>query len=91
MKLYYHQSEFSPGKHRVVAAIYDTDLFKFDTGTLSPFSTLSIDEVDPNNKAICLDLVRTANRTDEAGEGKYYVSNGQLMEKEGWTERTPEV
>lgn len=87
MKVYYLQAEYAPGKHRVVKALYDDEVFKFDEGVLSPFSTFTIDEVDPDNKMLCLDLVRSLNKTDENGAGKYYVDpNGTLMEKEGWEE-----
>jgi hypothetical protein len=87
MKLFYLQAEYLPGKHRIAAAVYDADLFRFDEGTLSAFDTLEIDEVDPDNKALCLDLARTVNRADEAGEPNYHVNgSGELMEKEGWQE-----
>ena len=87
MKIYYLQSN-----NRIVAAKYNDEVFKFDTNTLSPFNIFEIDEVDPFNKAICLDLVRTVNKVDEVGEGKYYInSSGILMEKEGWIEKVEEI
>lgn len=87
MKLYYLQSEYSVGKHRIVKALYDDEVFKFDEGTLSPFNTLTIDEVDPLNKALCLGLYRTQNRADVEGENKHHVNaQGQLIEKVGWEE-----
>lgn len=90
MKVYYLQSEYQPSKHRVVAAVYDTDVFKSDTSTLSPYNTLTIDEVAPANQPLCLDLSRTVNRTDVNGVGKYYVDNtGVLMQVNGWTEYIP--
>ena len=92
MKIYYLQSEYQVGKHRVVCTIYDSEVFRFDEGVLSPFYVLNIDEVDPFNKFLCLDLIRTTNKTDINGEGKYYVDGlGQLVEKEGWQEYVPEV
>lgn len=90
MKLYYLQSEYQPGKHRIVAAIYDADAFKFDEGTLSPFNVLTIDEIALANKALCLDLAMTVNRTDANNEGKYYIDGlGALMEVALWSEYIP--
>jgi len=92
MRLYYLQSQYVSNKHKVVKALYDDEVFRFNEGVLSPFYVLNIDEVDPFNKALCLDLVRTANKVDEAGEGKYYInSGGILMEKEGWVEKVEEI
>lgn len=82
MRIYYLQSN-----NKIVTAKYDDELFRFDDSTLSPFNIFDIDEVDPTNKAICLDLVRTVNKVDEAGDGKYYISGGILMVKDGWQEK----
>lgn len=88
MKVYYLQSEYQTGKRRIVKVLYDDEVFKFDEGTLSPFSTLTVDELNPQNKTICLDLSRTCNKIDAAGEGKYHVNTlGQLIEKVGWQEK----
>lgn len=90
MKVYYLQSEYQPGKHRIVAVIYDSDAFKFNEGVLSPSNTLVIDEIAPANKALCLDLSRTVNKMDANGDSKYYVDGlGALMEVAGWAEYEP--
>ena len=88
MKIYYLQSEHQPGKRRIVRVLYDDEVFKQDGGTLSPFSTTTIDEVDPVNKAVCLDLWQTAGKADANGLNKYYIdtATGNIMEREGWTE-----
>jgi len=92
LKIYYLQLEYQPGKHRVIQCLYDFEVFKFDESTLSPYSTLIIDEIDPANKTLCIDLVRTVDRTDLNGEGKYYIDGlGTLMQVAGWTEYIPEV
>ncbi|MBI5469016.1 MAG: hypothetical protein HY891_07760 [Deltaproteobacteria bacterium] len=92
MKIYYLQSVYQLGKHRIVKVLYNDEVFKFDEGTLSPFNTLTIDEIDPANKILCLDLARTVNKTDNVGEGKYYVdATSALMEKASWTEYVLEV
>lgn len=81
MKILYNNQD---GK--IFYAVPDKELFWFTHSTNIPLLTFEIDEVDPINKDICLDLRRTAGRVDETGEGKYYLSGGVLMEKEGWTE-----
>lgn len=86
MRLYFIQSN-----NAFVAAKYDDELFRFDTATLSPFNTFDIDEVDPINKLICLDLIRTCNKVDEAGLYKYYLSGGQIMQRVGWVEKPYEI
>lgn len=92
MQIYYLQAEYLTGKRRIVKVLYDDEVFKFDEGTLAPFSTLIIDELDPTNKAICLDLYRMQNRADVDGENKYHVNYlGQLIEKIGWQEHINEV
>lgn len=85
MKIHYLQSEYAVGKHRLVQALYDSEVFKSDASVLSPHWILNIDEIDPANKALCMDLAKTVNKVDAQGEGKYYVNaSGQLMQKEGW-------
>lgn len=88
MRIYYLNSEFLLRKHRIVNAVYNKDLFAFDEGNMSPFSTLTIDEIDPINKSICLDIVNHTSKEDASNEGKYYINSlGELMEKENWIER----
>lgn len=92
MKLYYLQSEYQAGKHRIVKCLYDDEVFKFDEGTLSPYSAIMIDEINQDNKALCIDLYRTQDRVDANGENKYYAgSTGALMEVGGWAEHAPEA
>lgn len=86
MKLLYNNTD---GK--IFYAVPDKDLFWFTHSTNIPLAELDIDEVDPTNKAICLDLVRTCNKVDDAGLGKYYLSGGQVMQRDGWVERVMEI
>lgn len=92
MNLYYLQSEYQPSKHRIVKAVYEADDFKFDTGTLSPFSVLTIDELDPVSKSLCFDLIRTVGRVDLDGENKYHINDqGALIELIDWVEAVYEI
>lgn len=87
MRVYYLQTEYQPGRHRIVAAVYGADLFRFDDSRFAPFSALEIDEIDPDNKTVCIDIHKTLDRVDESGESKYYVnSSGEIMETAGWVE-----
>ena len=92
MKLYYLQTEYQPGKHRIVKVLYNVEDFAFDPSVLSPYAVLTIDELAPDNRGICTELRRVENKTDASGEGKYYIdSTGTLMEKDGWVEHILEV
>lgn len=87
MKAYYLQSEYQPGKHRIVNVCFDIDDPKFDPSVLSPYLTVMVDELNTANRALCVDLLRTCNKIDANGEGKYYVDDsGQIFEITGWTE-----
>lgn len=77
---------------KIFYAVYDRDWFAFSHTTNVPLTEIIIDELDPANKTICFDLVKTQNKVDDTNEGKYYVdASGALMEKAGWVERVPEV
>lgn len=92
MNIYYLQSEYQTGKHRIVTVLYDADVFKFDTGTLSPFNVLTIDELDPVSKTLCFALMRTQGRVDLDGENKYHVNaQGALIELIDWVEAVYEI
>ena len=86
MKLYYLQSN-----NRIITVKYEDEVFKFDTSTLSPFNAFEIDEVDPLNKSLCIDLVRACNRIDEGGDGKYAIVGGVLLEKDNWVEKIYDI
>lgn len=87
MNIYYLQST-----RRIVKVVYDSEVFKFDTGTLSPFSVLTIDELDPVSKSLCFDLIRTCGRVDLDGENKYHVNaQGALIEMIDWVEAVYEI
>lgn len=92
MNIYSLQSSYQPSKHRIVKAVYEADVFKFDTGTLSPFSVLTIDELDPVSKSLCFDLIRTCGRVDLDGENKYHINaQGALIELIDWVEAVYEI
>lgn len=87
MRVYYLQSEYQAGKHRIIKSAYSSE--RVDETTMSPFLTLDIDE--DMNAALCADLSATQNRIDVAFDSKHYVNaSGQLIRKDGWTEYMPE-
>ena len=71
----------------VYKALLEKDIFLYEDPYGLTLSCLTIDEVDPLNKVLCIDLVRAVGRQDSNGLGKYYVASGALMEREGWEER----
>ena len=79
MKILYNNSN-------IYGAVYDNDWFKFSDHSGAILDTFEIDEIDPTNKTVCNDIANTLNKTNEAGERKYYVLNGELYERENWVE-----
>ncbi len=86
MKIYYINQEYEAGKRRIVAANFDRDDFSWKNTINVPYSVLGVDEVDPENKEVCFDLARTYGSFDINGESKYYISDGNIYEVEGWEE-----
>ena len=82
MELLYNQND-----GEIFYTVYDVDLFRFTHTTNIPLSEFQIDEVDPENKDICLDLFRTQMKRDINGLGKYYIESGELHSRDGWVER----
>ena len=79
------------GRGRVVHANYDKDDFAWEN-TTSNASVYEIDEVDPINKDLCLDIMRTIGKEDVSGLNKYDVNltTGELEEEVDWEEKPPE-
>ena len=91
MNIYYDNTEYEAGKHKVLLAIFDRDVFAQRVHIGVPYSVLRVDEVDPENKDTCRDVHRTYSSFDENGEGKYFVdSDGDLCENVGWEEYVPD-
>jgi hypothetical protein len=66
-------------------ALYNADTFR---ATVDPTAlSLEIDEI-PENRDLCLQLAAELGRQDADGLGRWYVENGELYERDGWT---PEV
>jgi hypothetical protein len=86
MKVLYRESD-----GRIFYCVYDADWFKFAHSTNIELATLEIDEVDPDNKAICRDLATTQSKRDINGNPKYYISEGDIYERENWEEYVEEI
>lgn len=70
----------------IYKVLKDSEVFFYDDtfGQALPFIT--VDEISPDNKAICIDLYKMQGRTDVNRLHKYYVLSGQIMERTGWQE-----
>ena len=87
MKLLYNSEN-----GEVFYAVYDSDLFRFTHTTNIPLTEFQIDEVEPDNKLICLDLQKTVFKKDKNGFGKYYIDeDGDLNQREDWEEYLPDI
>jgi len=82
MKLYY-----STQSGEVLYALFEAEVFGFKHTTNILLSILEIDEIYPENKEICIDLKRTVPLFDDQGQRKYYIENGELYDRDGWTEQ----
>jgi len=86
MKLLYNSDD-----GEIFYAVYDADSFKFTHTTNIPLSEFVIDEVDPDNKEICLDVSASVFKKDINGLGKYYIEiyDGMLTSRDNWQEHNP--
>lgn len=75
---------------KIVDAHWDRDEFIWQNNTNNAV-VFEIDEVSPDNKALCLDFMRKLNAVNEAGEHKYYIDANELYEREGWVEYNPDI
>ena len=83
MKLLYNEID---GK--IFYAVPDDKWFYFSHSTNIPLTEKSIDEVDPDNKDLCIDLIKTLNKVDASGDAKYYIDvDGDLAVVDGWVEK----
>ncbi|HCJ66981.1 MAG TPA: hypothetical protein DHV62_06570, partial [Elusimicrobia bacterium] len=62
MKLYYDNSG------DVYYTVYDKDIFGFAHTTNIPLSEFDIDEINPDNKNVCIDIKRTEWKFNEQGQ-----------------------
>ena len=67
-------------------AVPDRDWFMFSHTINVPIGEFEIDEVAPTNQTVCQEVVKSLRCKDVDGFGKYYISGGSLMEREGWSE-----
>ncbi len=84
MDIYYVNNGTNPN---ILAAVYNRDRFMWQNTIQVPYSTLIVDELDPANKTLCMDLTNTQGRRDANRQAKYYVdSTGTIMQTANWQE-----
>ncbi len=73
----------------IYKTMLDRDVFTYDDPYGLALPHVTVDEVDPANKALCIDLLRTPGRVDLNGLNRYYIDTitGDIMERAGWTEK----
>ena len=90
MKIYYLQSEYEPGKHKIIHVNYDRDDYAWHNTINVSYGVMTVDELAPDNKDICRDVMRTYAAQDSDGESKYHIeienTEPVLYEKDGWEE-----
>ena len=89
MRLIYTTDALSTGQRPVMNAVADSDWFYFTHTIQVPISTIEIDELDPDNKALCIDLKGTQGRYDAQGRTKYHIVDGELHVNDDWQEAEP--
>ena len=73
---------------QIFYAVLQADWFMFQHTTNISLTEFNIEEVDPENKEVCLDLRKYGNqyRVDENGLNKYYIENNELHVRDEWIE-----
>jgi hypothetical protein len=75
---------------RIYYTVKESERFFHVSNTTLSLSTFTIDEVDPENKLVCQDLLKTNYQEDVAGLHKYYMVNNagtwELHERDGWVQ-----
>jgi len=79
MKIYYSQSS-----GEIIKIVSQFREFWTDIKISYPYSVLEIDEIDPENKELCSDLKGVQGQVDVNGDAKYYMSGGELYERDNW-------
>ena len=84
MKIYYRDE-------KIWAVVYEVDVFK--TKVDSGHSVKEVDEIDPTNKQLCIDLASYGNqgRKDINGNARFYIDvDGDIDDRSadpgGWEE-----
>lgn len=94
MKLLFDAS--NPENGKIYYAVKDADYFYFQHSTNIPLTEFEIDEVAPDNRDVCLDLIKYGNQHSVNADGnpKYYLAYNagteawELNERDGWVEGT---
>lgn len=85
---------FNMADGAIFYAVTESRSFYFIHTTNIPLTEFEIDEVG-DNAATCVDLIRTLNRFDTAGDPKYSMIDNagtwELHEKDGWEEAPDDV
>ena len=81
MKLFYNTATGN-----IIQALKNQDVFWQEDSINVAYSILEIDELSPDNKALCIDIIKTQGKRNSEGEPKYFVSSGELYETDNWEE-----
>ena len=82
MKIYYVGS-------KIVRVNWNKDDFAWLNNTNNA-ATYNVDEIDPENKELCIDIMRVRNQVDINNNPKYYIdADGDLADVDGWISHTP--
>lgn len=68
----------------VYYTVYERDLFGFNHTTNISLFEFNIDEISPDNEAICIDLKRNEHAVSNECRRKYQVIDGELATLDGW-------
>ena len=72
---------YDPSTGNVYKAEYDAGGYK--SFLLPGLHVYEIEEL-PANHPLCLELAFLVNKTDAAGQTRWYVENGELYERDNW-------
>lgn len=86
MKIYYTKPD-----GLIIAVNYDKDDFTWNNTINDSYYIYEVDEVNPDNKTLCIDIVGTFRKTDNSGDNKYKLIDDagtwKLDVKPDWKEK----
>lgn len=70
----------------IIQAVKSQDIFWQEDSIQFAYDILEIDELSPENKNLCIDIVKTQGKVNSEGLHKYYIVAGDLYERDSWEE-----
>lgn len=77
---------YLPASGRIIGACQEADVTRMDTTTMSIHSFMDVAEDTAEKRAWLRDIIRTANRVNSDGVGKYVIMGGAVIKTAQWVD-----